>query len=374
MDGTARHRPVHFVSDESRIGIVDSLHSHARLGLDLEADSFHRYFEKVCLIQLSSPDEDVLHDPLALGLPETLRRLLSDRNRTLVLHGADFDVLSLKRDFDVELGGLFDTMIAARLLGRAQLGLKALLESELGVHIDKGEQRSDWAERPLSATQIEYARRDTMYLLELADRLEAALREAGRLEWHAEDCETQRRRPFVQKPFDPAGFWKLASGRLEEKEARALRAAWRWRDSEARARDLPPFRVMNNEALSRIARVFAAEGAAGVRRLAGTKGLPRSRPKLELVAELISRDLDDPTPIPPRGRGARPERLSERAEKSRAELRAIRDAKAKLLGLEPSILLSSADLDELARNPPTDRESLAQRVGTWRARELWASN
>ena len=133
------------MDDPGAIGaVIDSLAAHDSLAFDLEADSFYRYWEKVCLIQLSTPDEDFLIDVLSVGMPEPLHALLEDRSRTWVLHGADFDVLSLKRDYGLVFGNLFDTMIAARFLGEPSVGLAAMLKAELDVEVSKSEQRSDW--------------------------------------------------------------------------------------------------------------------------------------------------------------------------------------------------------------------------------------
>ena len=135
--------------------------------VDTEADSMHHFQEKVCLIQISNPGVDLLIDPLAEIDLEMLGALLADPTSRKILHGADYDVRMLQRDFSFEIRGLYDTMIAARLAGESAFGLAALLDKYIGVKLDKQFQRADWSIRPLSGPMLQYASSDTHYLEEL---------------------------------------------------------------------------------------------------------------------------------------------------------------------------------------------------------------
>ena len=165
-------RPFSFL-DPKDSEALDHIRAEPWLALDTESDPFHRYFERVCLIQLSTRTRDFVFDPLEFeGIPGVLADIVGDVARTVVLHGAESDVRALKQSFRLTVGTIFDTQLAARFLGKEKTGLKDLLDVELGVKIDKGEQRSNWGRRPLTESQIAYARQDTRHLLPLAERLE----------------------------------------------------------------------------------------------------------------------------------------------------------------------------------------------------------
>ena len=294
----AEERPVRFLGSGKPETDVDwsRLERCERLAVDTESDPFHRYFEKVCLIQISTPDEDFIYDPLDRGLAEPLRAVLSDEDRVLVLHGADYDVRTLKQSFDLALGTLFDTAVAAQFLGFRNTGLKALLESELGIVIAKDEQRSDWGQRPLTDAQLAYARQDTMHLLPLAERLEARLRDINRLDWHREECELLRGREPVEKTFDPES-WRRVKGasELSGRGRRAIHAAFSWREDVARSVDKPPFRIARNDQLLRLAKAIDTQGPRVLGRLKRLEFLPKGIDRTALGFALAA-GLEGPDP------------------------------------------------------------------------------
>jgi ribonuclease D len=346
------------VDGDTMLAAVDTLAEWPRLALDTEADSFHRYFERVCLIQISSPDRDLIFDPLAHGMPDPLRRLLTDAERTWVLHGGDYDVLSLKRDFDLELGRVFDTMIAARFVGLPALGLQAVLHSELGVEITKSEQRSDWGARPLTAKQIGYARQDTQHLVALAEHMIRRLSELGRLEWVLEECELLRKRAPVERPFDEQGWIKLKGARtLPESGQRALRAAFLWREAVAERTNKPPFRVITNETLVSIAASVAKEGPRALADLSRRRGVPRGL-DTRSFADAIREGLADRTPLFVRKKDLRPPALDPPARDRLDRLKAKRTELSASLGLDPGLLIPTALLESLAREAPCDISEL----------------
>lgn len=365
-------RPLRIMdTDRSSISsVVDTLANEPRLALDTESDPFHRYFEKVCLIQISTSEEDFVLDPLALGLPSELRAVLSDPKKTWVLHGADYDVRSLRRSFDVVLGRLFDTLVAALLLGEKALGLKALLARKLGVEIEKGEQRSDWGRRPLSALQLEYARQDTMHLLPLASELGRAVEAAGRLAWLEEECENLRTVDVLPRAFDPEGWRKLKGARgLGPVGRRALRGAYRFREEEAMARDRPPFRILRSETMVAIAARVDRDGLMDARSLRRERSFPRTLDPAGLVESMRASIEGSGAPAGAVGEhdrargglGATPEEDLETRRHAPPDvevrirldrLRAARAGWAKALGLDPGFLIASSVLERLAREPP----------------------
>jgi ribonuclease D len=223
------------------------------VALDTESNSFHVYRERVCLLQISTRRSDYVVDPVAVDV-RPLGRLLAD-GRELVMHGADYDVRCLKREFGWALPRVFDTMAAARRLGRAELGLSALVHAQFGVRLAKEHQRSDWGRRPLSGEQIRYASLDTHYLLPLFDQLSGELSRRGL----AEEARREFDRIAAVEPrprvFDPDGWRQLKSARgLDPAGKAVLRALWVAREEVASAADRPPFKVLGEHAMAEIAR------------------------------------------------------------------------------------------------------------------------
>src|SRR6476660_735821 len=157
------------------------------VALDTEADSLHSYFDKVCLIQMSIPGEDLIIDPLCKFDLGKFGEILANRGIVKILHGADYDLRILNRDFGFTTTNLIDTMVSAQLLGYEAYGLAALLERHFGLKVNKTHQRADWAMRPLTPEMLEYAAMDTRYLITLAQKLREELTAAGRWEWAQEE-------------------------------------------------------------------------------------------------------------------------------------------------------------------------------------------
>ena len=197
--------------------------------LDTEADSFHHYHEKVCLVQLTADRGDVLVDPLAGIDLEPLRAPLEDAGTRKILHGADYDVRILHRDFRFSPRGIFDTMIAARLTGATAFGLAALLEAHLDVRLDKAHQRADWSIRPLPVAMADYAAADTRYLHALAAILEARLAELGRLDWAREEFERIEVVRWKNGEEPSPDAWRKTKGAtsLDRRALAVLQELWR---------------------------------------------------------------------------------------------------------------------------------------------------
>ena len=367
-------RPIRFIVSDKPESNPDwkRLLAADRIAVDTESDPYHRYFEKVCLIQISTWDEDFIYDPLEAGFAPALRDLLSDSARGQVLHGADYDVRALKQAFGLSFGNLFDTALAAQFLGMRNTGLKSLLEAELDIVIDKGEQRSDWGQRPLTEAQIAYARQDTRYLLPLAAALEEKLRGKGRYAWFQEECVLLRDRPPVEKTFDPES-WRRIKGAadLKSRGRRALRAAFLWREEVAKAADKPPFRIARSDQLLRLARGIDREGPRILARLKRLEFLPKDIDRTAL-GHAVAEGLEGPDPgerRKPSPSGTPPRTAHSPASKARlAKLREGRTAWASDLDLDPGFLVSSAVLDQVARSAPETLDQLASVTGmtAWR--------
>jgi ribonuclease D len=335
------------VADSASLArLVDDLAAFpgAALALDTEADSFHHYFEKVCLLQLARDGTAWLVDPLAgLDLGPLLATLAE---RRLLLHGADYDLRLLSRGHGFRPREIFDTMLAAQLLGLPEIGLAALLASRLGVTLDKSSQRADWSRRPLAPALVAYAAADVLHLHALVASLEADLVARGRLAWHAEECARLLAQDLSPAPDDPETDWRIkGSNALAPRERAFLRELWKAREERARALDLPPFRVLHNEALLALAR----RAAGGESNLAVLFPRPVPPPFAARLREALDAAHALPAsawPPPRRGETVRPEPALEKAVNA---LKARRDAVAARLGIDPGVLASRGTLVDVAR-------------------------
>jgi ribonuclease D len=312
--------------------------------MDTEADSLYNYPQKVCLIQFSIPGEDALVDPLARLDLTPIWNALDDR--VLLLHGADYDLRMLFRTYGFVPDRVFDTMLAARLLGLREFGLAALLDRYLGVHIDKASQKANWAQRPLTCRMLEYARADTHNLERLARTLRDQLTNLGRLDWHRQTC-AQLIRDCTQptSPNDPEP-WRISGvNRLSRRAQAIARELWHWRESEAVDTNRPPFFVFPHHAI-----LACAERAENGQ--SPTLGLPHrlSPHRRQGLEAAIERGLALPEsawPRPPRHHGTR---LTS-AQRSRFErLEQRRNQWAARLDLDPSLIASRSTLVLLAHD------------------------
>jgi len=319
--------------------LLPKLESVDRIAVDTEADSLHCYFEKLCLIQISVPGQDYLVDPLAEVDLSPLARALTEKE--IVLQGADFDLRLLRRSLGFVATRIFDTVIAARLLGIRSFSLAALVEKFFGITLVKGSQKANWARRPLPRHMAEYAMNDTHYLLPLAEKLEAGLREQGRLEWFRQSCERALEQAYIQRSRDDEEAWRISgSGKLGGPACAILRELWKWRDKEAQAVDRPSFHILQNHLLIQAAEEFAAGEVPDYRHFSA-----RRRQTFREAAERGLQLPESEWPVRPKRRGTRPTREMERAAE---ELRRRRDAVADQHGLEPSLIAPRGALDALA--------------------------
>jgi ribonuclease D len=254
MPSSPPHLTPFVVSDAAAVSaLAEALSAEPAIALDTESNSFHVYRERVCLIQISTRAGDWVVDPLAAD-PRPLGPVLAAAG-AVVLHGADYDVRCLKREYGFTLPNLFDTMLAARRLGHAGLGLSALVERHFGVRLSKGFQRSDWGRRPLTAEQVSYAALDTHFLLPLYDLLARELDERKLVE--AAQQEFARTAAVEPRPkvFDREGWRRLKGAHHLDAPSKAiLRALWIGREERASALDRPPFKIMPEPTMVEVAR------------------------------------------------------------------------------------------------------------------------
>ncbi len=333
------------------------LQREAVIAVDLEADSLHSYQDKVCLLQFSTPTATVLVDPLAIGDLSSLKAVLADGAVRKVFHAADYDIRCLHRDFGIEINGLFDTMIACQFLGEEKVGLADTLNKYFGVQLDKRYQRADWSKRPLEEGMIRYAAEDTRYLLQLTEKLEAQLVAKGRLSWAQEEFALleQVRHNSTDGPF----FLRFKKANtLTGRQLAVLEELLQWRDREARRRDCPPFKVLNNAPLLEVARSLPAN----MRALSKVEGIvPRLAGRYGgALLTAVEEGLNIPEgelPVYPRGE---PRQRDPEAEARLVLLKKWRTKMAKELEMDPGVLINNASLEEVARRQPRCVEDLAE--------------
>ena len=346
-------------TDSKLAALLPALAAAPWLAVDTEADSLHAYPEKVCLIQISTTAGDELIDPLARMDLTPLFTVFQAHE--LILHAADYDLRLLRKHHEFVPSAIFDTMLAARLLGERQFGLGALAEKFLGVKLDKGSQKADWAQRPLTERMEIYARNDTHHLKLLADKLRHELEQKNRLSWHQESCAqliAECARPVF---VDPDAIWRIkGSHGLDRRAMAVLRALWHWRETEAIAMCRPPFFILNHERMVEIAAAAAAQQP--VEPLVPPRMNPRRHDGLRLAVRAGLAVPATELPVIIRQRFNRP---SEAEFKRFRELEKIRDAHATELGLDPTLIASKSTLGDLAR----DWEGTAVGLMNWQ-REL----
>ena len=321
--------------------LLPLIERNARVAVDTEADSLHCYREKLCLLQVSLPEGDFLVDPLVENdlapLADTLAR------KEIVLHGADYDLRLLRRALNFQPARLFDTVIAARLLGVREFSYAALVEKYFGIQLAKGSQKANWALRPLSPKMEEYARNDTHYLLPLAEKLAKQLIERDRFEWFQQSCERAIVLAAIDRERDAEKAWRIpGSGLIRGREAAILRALWHWRDREAERFDRPSFHVLRNDQLIATARAASRGETLQFRHFSER----RARDFQATINSALSLKEED-WPETRKRRGERPTREMERAAET---LRKRRDHAASELKIEPSFIAPRATIDAIAAN------------------------
>jgi ribonuclease D len=327
------------------------------LALDTEGASFHRFLDRIYLLQISTREESAIIDPLPIGSPARLGQLLESKAVEVVFHDADYDLRLLHQDYGWHVTNIFDTRVASQLLGIKSFGLAALLEQFFDVKLDKKHQRADWSMRPLTPDMLAYAAQDTRYLLQLKDHMKSELTRRGRLHWAEEEfARLEGTRWEAEQSME--GFLRLKGARdLSRRELAVLREVANWRDTVAAQLDRATFRVIGNEALFEIAR----RAPMNTSELSTIKGMPKGmieRAGADIVAA-IRHGMEVPeAELPKFPKGQRWNKDRDFDEKVN-RLKAVRDAAATRLELDPGVLCSRERLENVARSGARTVEDLA---------------
>jgi ribonuclease D len=345
-------------SDTQLEALFERLRREPLLALDTEAASFHRYTDRVYLLQVSSRDETAVVDPLATRGLGPLESVLADPDIEIVFHDADYDLRLLNREYGFQATSLFDTRVAAQLLNEPGVGLAALLEKYLGVRLDKRFQRADWSARPLSAPMLEYAASDTRHLPALRDILKAQLEAKGRLGWAMEEfalLDDIRGTPSDTEP----GYLRIKGAKaLKGRQLAVLRELFAWREGVAQRADRATFRVLNNEPMLALAKQPPTELAA-LKAVPGISADQVERRGRDILAA-VRRGLEVPDRDLPRIERS-PRRAFDAAFDARLErLQAARNRLATELDLQPGVLCPNGTLEAIAKVNPTTLEDMSR--------------
>jgi ribonuclease D len=366
------HRYIETTEELAELGEI--LRGASCIGMDTESDSMHSYFEKVCLIQFVLPGERVfVVDSIRLRNMAPLAPALEDPSIRKILHGSDYDIVCIKRDFQISLRGTFDTMTGALLLGLEKIGLGDLVRAHFDVDLAKAFTRSDWSTRPLSAGQVEYLVQDVQYLLPLAEAIENRLREADLMQEAFMEFERLEERAPTPREIDPWAFLRIRGAKeLPERGRAVLRELVILREEKSREIDRPTFKVLANETLIRLAQA-QPDSMGRLRAVKGVTPYLLRRYGDELV-EAVRRGLESPEGVPDRappkpGGGDPSLRMGVSAQRRLGRLKEWRKVAAEKAGRTTLAVLPNHAMFEVARLMPTDLEALAAcgGVGSHRA-------
>ncbi len=340
------------------------------LALDTEGASFHRFLDRIYLLQISTREQSAIIDPLPIGSPAKLGQLLESKNVEVVFHDADYDLRLLHQDYGWHATNIFDTRVASQLLGIKSFGLAALLEQFFDVKLDKKHQRADWSMRPLTPDMLQYAAQDTRYLLQLKDHMKVELKRRGRMHWAEEEfARLEGTRWEAEESME--GFLRIKGARdLSRRELAVLREVANWRDTVAAQLDRATFRVMGNEVLLELAR----RAPKSTSELGTIKGMPKGmieRAGADIVAA-IRRGMEAPeAELPKFPKGQRWNKDRDFDEKV-GRLKSVRDAAATRLELDPGVLCSRERLENVARSGARTVQDLAAVPGLrrWQIEEM----
>ena len=345
--------------------LAGALRREPRLGVDTEGASFHRYRDRIYLVQVSGGSETALIDPLALADLSPVGALLANPQIEKVFHDADYDLRVLDRDYGYHAVRLFDTRIAAQLAGEPAIGLAALVEKYVGVKLDKAHQKADWSRRPLPPPMLAYAAADTQHLLALRDALEQRLAALGRVAWGAEEFKHLESLRWTGVPAGGGGggddetYLRLKGAKgLTPRGLATLRLLHRWRDTVAEREDKAPFRIIGNDALLAVSRALPTSPAelGQVRDLPASLARRHGAALLDAVSQAKRLPEAELPRLERRPRPARDPGFDTRLE----NVKAARNRIALELGLDPGVLCGRAGLEAVVRARPANRAALQQ--------------
>ena len=359
-------------SDLEVAGLAQRLAGETAIAVDLEADALHNYREKICLIQVSTEAKTVLIDTLRVKTLAPLKPVFANPAITKIFHAADYDLRSLKRDFDLNVLGLFDTMISAQLLGEERIGLADLLLKYFDIELDKKFQKADWSQRPLPSAMIDYAAKDTCYLHRLKDLLAKRLIALGRMDWVKEECALLEEVSFTENN-GPLCLRLKGAGGLQRRELGVLEALLQWRESEGERFNRPVYKVIGNKPLLELAKRMPKDR----NQMRGIEGLPPrlldryAKPLLKTITVACKLPEEELPTYPRQPRKPKDPQKEERMKL----LKQWREKKAAEYHLDPGVLINNATLDGIAQVNPENLKKLDQLEGikNWQKEELGES-
>ncbi len=355
MEKTGQFR---FIEKESDLEtVIGKVWAEKFIAVDVEADSMFSFKEKVCLVQIASEKYNFVIDTVKIRDLSLLKPIFSNRKIQKVFHGADFDVRSLFRDFDIGINNLFDTELASRFMGVRETGLDSVLKNRFGIKMDKRFQKKDWSQRPLPEEMIEYAANDVTYLLPLADILTNELKKEGRFSWAQEECEELSKvRPAPVSCNDPLFIKFKGAGRLDSYTLAVLEELLQNRLKIAQKKDLPPFKVMSNSVLVKLAK----EKPGNNTEIEDSKIL--SKKQIDMHGRSVVKAVRKAAKLPETKRPRYPRRRSPVLKPSVHErikvLKEWRNTVAERLLIDPGLFLNKTMLTVLATQQPADVDGL----------------
>lgn len=319
------------------------------IGVDLESDSLFHYTEKVCLLQISTNNKNLLIDPLAIKDLSPLAPVFSSKGVRKILHGSDYDIRSLYRDFKIEVCSLFDTQIAARILGYNETGLASLLREHFNIKLEKKYQKRDWSKRPLSDSMLTYGVYDTCYLIPLSRILEERLNEKDRFKWFEEECELLSKVRFAQALEDPLFIKFKGARKLAPRNLAILEAILKLREELAMKKDRPPFKILRNDQILNI----VTEQPSSLNEIRCL-----SDGQIKKMGRIILDNIEEALKIPEKELPRYPKPESKTTEPVlNKNIKMLKDWRNKVAGkleLEPSLLCTNAQIQSLVQVCPED--------------------
>jgi ribonuclease D len=342
------------------------------IALDLEADSMFHFKEKICLIQMTDGQSIYIVDPLAIQDMSPLASALSNPRILKILHGADYDIRSLYRDYQITIENLFDTELAARLLGYAESGLEAVLKQKFNVALEKKFQKKDWSQRPLPDDMIAYAANDVRYLIALHGLQADELVKKRRFEWALEECELLTKVRNHEDNDFPLFTRVKGAGRLDQKGLAILESLLQYRHQIARQKDRPPFKIIGNPSLLKIAQ----EKPNTLKQLKDIEILSEKQLNIHgrAIADIICKVLNLPKHELPRYPYKPPFFPDNMVSEKLKRLKNWREHKADVFQMDPGVLLNNSTIKALAeKNPKTLDELFAvDEMKSWQKKEFGA--
>jgi len=346
MDSPAEINPLRIDSDRGLAGFLDRITGCSSIAVDMESNGFHRYRERVCLVQIAAGGIVALVDTIAIANISALGAIFADSRMEKIMHSTDYDLRSFDRDYGFRFHNIFDTSVAASFAGSRMLGLGTILSEYLGVEIAKSKrlQRHDWSARPISEEAVRYAALDVLHLHALREVLAGRLNELGRMSWVREECDRLEAIRYCPPEPPETAFLSVKGVRsLKPRERAVFRELYLLREREAAEADRPPFKVFSSNLMMQLSQHPEAE-------ITEFDGIPPSR-KQRLMAEIreaVRRGLEAP-PVPYNGK---PENFRGRMEPDASALLAgmkeWRTRTGNELGIDPALVWPAKSLEELA--------------------------